>query len=46
MRLKSDVSVTGQNGRDKMVLDRIVSIIGIDYNLSEFNTYLVTESDK
>jgi len=31
----------GQNGIDKMV-----AIFEIDYNSSEFNTYLVTESHK
>jgi len=31
----------GQNGKDKMV-----AIFGIDYNSSEFNSYLVTKSHK
>jgi len=41
----------GQNGMDKMVyghngigqngMDKMVSIFGIEYNSSEFNTYLV-----
>ena len=31
----------GQNGTDKMV-----AIFGIDYNSSEFNSYLVTKSHK
>ena len=43
----------GQNGMDKMVwtkwygqngTDKMVVIFGIDYNSSEFNSYLVTKS--
>jgi len=48
-------NVIGQNGTDKMVLtkwyrqngtDKMVASFGIDYNSSEFNTYLVIISHK
>ena len=34
----------GQNGMDKMVRNKMVVILGIDYNSSEFSSYLVTKS--
>ena len=41
---------SGQNGMDKMARtewsDKMVAIFGIDYNSSEFNTYLVSKSHK
>ena len=40
----------GQNGMDKKVrtewYGKMVALFGIDYNSSEFNTYLVTKSHK
>ena len=45
-----DKMVYGQNGMDEMVWTEWHghngSNFGIDYNLSEFNTYLVTKSRK
>ena len=35
-----------QNGTDKNGMDKMAAIFGIDYNSSEFNSYLVTKRHK
>ena len=37
------LTVTGQNGTGQNGMDKMVVIFGIDYNSSEFNSYLVTK---
>jgi len=42
----ADKMVYGQNGMGQNGMDKMVAIFGIDYNSSEFNSYLVTKSHK
>src|SRR6218665_2533411 len=38
-----DKMVYGQNGVEQNGMDKMVAIFGIDYNSSEFNSYLITK---